>query len=231
MSKQYHWLPDDRAGILNMAKTWIAEINSRGQGWGIPAADIAELGTAYADAQAALAKAMTGERSPVITAECERTFNALKAKMRYIKERYFLSPPLVEDDYAALLLHSRDRNPTPVARPNAVPNVNFSFPVPGQAESSHRGPLNGQASADPRADEKICYAFGFMGEGNPGLWIKLSEVPAKGRELPNRIITKRKKHYFDLGDCRGMKFYVSCCYMNTKNEEGTWSPVEEFTIP
>jgi hypothetical protein len=45
------------------------------------------------------------------------------------------------------------------------------------------------------------------------------------------MITKRKKHHFDLGAYRGMKMYVSACYMNAKNEEGPWSPVTEFTVP
>ena len=227
----YHWLHGGRSAILAMAKTWSAEIQSRGQSWGVPGADRQELDARCAEAEPVLAKARSGERSPIITAECERVFGALKSKMQYIKERYFLTPPLADEDYPALLLRQRDRTPTPVARPDAIPDVNFGFPAPGQVESTHRGPLSGQASTDTRADEKVCCAFGFTGEGNPGVFIKLAEAPSGGAELPNRIVTKRKKHHFDLGQCRGMKMYVSCCYVNSKNEEGPWSPVAEFMIP
>ncbi|MDR2483571.1 MAG: hypothetical protein LBD08_08085 [Treponema sp.] len=229
--RPYRWLPGRRTAILNMAKTWLAEIPTRGQPWNIPAADIQELTALTAAAETALTKALSGERSSIITAECEQAFGALIVKMQYLKERFFLTPPLADADYPALLLHSRDHTPTPVARPDAIPDVHFSFPAPGQAESTHRGPLNGRASTDPRADEKVCSAFGFIGEGGGGPFIKLSEIPAAGAELPNRIITKRKKHHFDLGQYRGMKMYVSYCYMNSKNEEGPWSPVFEFTVP
>jgi hypothetical protein len=227
----YHWLPGRRAAVLNMAQTWIAEIQNRGETWNVPAEAAQELAALSAAAETALSRALSGERSPIITAECERVFGALKSRMQFIKERCFLSPPLSEEDYPALLLRPRDRTPSPIARPDAIPDVNFSFPAPGQVESVHRGPLNGHSSTDPRADEKVCCAFGFTGEGNPGAFIKLSDIPAGGAELPNRIITRRKKHRFDLGQCRGMKMYVSCCYANSKNEEGPWSPVTEFTIP
>lgn len=231
-AQNHHWLHGGRAAILNMAKTWLAEIPVRGQSWNIPAADIQELTALTAAADTALTKALSGERSPIITAECEQTFAALITKMQYLKERFFLTPPLADADYPALLLRSRDRVPTPIARPDAIPDVHFSFPAPGQAESTHRGPLNGRASSDPRADERVCYAFGFIGEGGAGgPFIKLSEVPATGAELPNRIITRRKKHHFDLGQYRGMKMYVSYCCINSKNEEGPWSPVFEFTVP
>jgi hypothetical protein len=228
---KYNWLPGRRTAILQMAKTWMMEVPARGTGWGIPSADMTELGTLTGQSDSILGQALSGERSPVITAECSRIFGLLTAKMQYIKERYFLSPPLLEEDYAALLLRAKDRSSTPVARPDALPDIALSFPGPGLLVATHSGPLNGRSSTDPRADEKVSLGFGFIGEGSAGTFIKLSEVPTDGSELPNKIITRRKTHQFDLGLCRGMKIYISACYMNGKNEEGPWSPIIEATIP
>jgi hypothetical protein len=226
----HHWIPVKRIDQLAMGKAWLFQIGKRGANWGIPQAETGELGSLIAQAEAILIQASSDERSPIVTTECNRIFGALITKMQYIKERYFRSPPLTGEDYTALLLRSRTRSSVPLARPDAIPDLVVSFPGRGQLRVSNRGPLNGRSSADPSVDEKLCIAFGFIGEGNTGMFIKLSQVPINGSELPNRLITKRKHHQLDLDFCQGMQTYLSGCYMNSKNEEGPWSPLINITI-
>jgi hypothetical protein len=76
-----------------------------------------------------------------------------------------------------------------------------------------------------------CLAFGLMGEGGAGNYIKIAEVPVSGALLPKRIYNKRKHLPLDFGLYRGMALYYAACYMNPSLEEGPWSPVEQITVP
>ncbi|MDR2808441.1 MAG: hypothetical protein LBB43_05455 [Spirochaetaceae bacterium] len=228
---KHRWLPTKRVEQVNMARVWTEIGTARGASLGIPDKDITELGGLTTQAETCLDHVLSGERSPISIAECNRVFSTLIAKMQYIKERFFLSPPLVDEDYSALLLRMPNRNYSPIAQPDAVPSITVSFPAPGQVVLNHRGPLNGKASNDPRADEKVCIGFGFIGEGSAGSFIKMTEVPTSGSELPNRITSKRKNLQIDFDLCRGMMLYLSACYMNAKDEPGPWGPVSAVTVP
>jgi hypothetical protein len=83
----------------------------------MPQSELDELKTLTAQSAAALDKAKSGERNPVITAERGAAFTALREKMRYIRRRWFRSPPLSDADYPALLLNPPDLKPSPVPTP------------------------------------------------------------------------------------------------------------------
>ncbi|MDR1567019.1 MAG: hypothetical protein LBS48_07040, partial [Treponema sp.] len=58
--------------------------------WGVPEAECTALANLTAEADRIPTLAMSGERTPVITAQCREAFNALAEKMRFLKNRYFL---------------------------------------------------------------------------------------------------------------------------------------------
>ncbi|MDR2552581.1 MAG: hypothetical protein LBD31_05390, partial [Treponema sp.] len=117
MSITRDWLPHTREGQLAMARDWITLLGATGgkaAAWGIPTTVLTELGTVWSTAQGALDTAMNETtRTPVTTAQCREAFAALVDKMRDLKKRYFLTPPLLDSDLVSLGLKPHDTTPTP----------------------------------------------------------------------------------------------------------------------
>jgi hypothetical protein len=113
------WLPSKRENQLAMAKNWLEVMAGKSSTWGIPPAQITELSTLTGDAGIMLANAQSSMRTTTITAECKAAFDALIAKMRFFKTRYFLTPPLTDSDLISLELKHKDTTKSPV--PPAAP--------------------------------------------------------------------------------------------------------------
>jgi hypothetical protein len=78
-----------------MARDWISVLGTKAADWGVPAAAVQAL--------AALTDAVTEtSRTPVATARCRAAFEAMTDKMRDVKRRYFLMPPLTEAGLVSL---------------------------------------------------------------------------------------------------------------------------------
>jgi hypothetical protein len=103
-----------------MAKNRVGITGVQGTAWGIPEAVGTELGVLAGAADSVLAAAKNeSTRTPVVTAHCREAFKRLEDKMRDIKRRYFLSPPLTEADFIASGLRPADHTPSPTGRPEA----------------------------------------------------------------------------------------------------------------
>ena len=124
MSTTRDWLPASREGQLAMAKDWQSVAAANAQAWGIPAAVLTELDGLIQAADTALATAQNETtRTPVATAQCRAAFEALDEKMRDMKRRYFLTPPLTDADYIALGLKPHNTTPTASGTPAAQVTV------------------------------------------------------------------------------------------------------------
>jgi hypothetical protein len=84
--------PGRRENQFVMVKNWLTVLGTQAVVWNVPSTEVTRLQTLTTAADAALAVAQSSERTPVITANCKAAFDALVAKMRFIKSRYFLSP-------------------------------------------------------------------------------------------------------------------------------------------
>ncbi|MDR1986456.1 MAG: hypothetical protein LBP88_05725, partial [Treponema sp.] len=103
MAKTTDWLPGKRADQLLMARNWLRIMTTEVQaGWNIPQAQFTELEQLHAAAAELLQKAMSSERTAVITEQCKAAFDALTGKMRFFKSHYFLAPPLTNADLVNL---------------------------------------------------------------------------------------------------------------------------------
>ena len=116
MPNNTDWLPRDRTGQLNMAKGWLTTIQSRGSGWGVSNTAVQDLTTAISNAEAIYQTANSADRTHTVTTECNRLFGELVKIMRFTKDRFFKNPPLVDEDYTALLLKVPDTTRTPRPR-------------------------------------------------------------------------------------------------------------------
>jgi hypothetical protein len=115
MSQKTDWMPGSRTGQLTMALNWKNTAGTNAATWGIPPTVLSDLDSFIQAANAALTAAQNeNTRTPVVTAQCKAAFDALTAKMRDMKRRYFLGPPLAEADFVA-------SSPTTIPPPQAEP--------------------------------------------------------------------------------------------------------------
>jgi hypothetical protein len=215
-----------------MARNWISIINAPVDppDWGIPAAQITELITLFDTAQDIFLKASSGsERTPVVTAQCGMAFKALAAKMRFIKNHYFLVPPLTDADMISLGLKIPDTIHTPIPRPDGQVTADLGYPAAHMLELSNFRAL-GAPSSDPRSDYAVDIHMGIVGGTGPYA-IDAPPDPQQGSKLPFARTTRRRWERFDLAGNSGKTVWVSLAYRNAKNQVGPFCPPFSAIIP
>jgi hypothetical protein len=221
---------------LAMAKIWHAVLSIKGAQWGVTNAEIDEMADFTENAEKALAKAMSVERTVVITAKCREAFNALIAFMRGLKNRKFFSPPLTDADFVSLGLKPKDTTQTPVPEPVGQAEADVTYPGPHLLKL-HIKPLEG-TRRDPLFHYGCRIYYGVMPHG--GATLKqaaganhyLMAAPVQGEDLPRSTLTRRKKEtmVFSASDS-GKTAYFCIRYENSKGDSGPWGPVFSAVIP
>ena len=215
------WLPAARTAQLTMAKEWIAVAGAQAAAWAFPAAVLTELAALSQAAETALDIAQNeSTRTPVTTAQCRAAFEALILKMRDIKRRYFLEPPLTDADLISLSLKPHDNTHTLSGPPTA--QVTVETYLVGRHELG----------------VKIVYVTGSPQDpANKGcrIWYRVSgpgDSPPPGpEELGKSFYTRRKKDLieFDFGDS-GKTVYFAVQVEN-EGKKGPWGPLVSALIP
>ncbi|MDR1949774.1 MAG: hypothetical protein LBQ38_10310 [Spirochaetaceae bacterium] len=192
MAANRDWLPKSRTGQLTMARDWQGVAGTKTAAWGIPAAVVTELGGLIQAADTTLTTARNETtRTPVATAQCKTAFEALITKMRDMKKRYFLTPPLQDVDYVSLGLKVRDSTPTPSGTPTA--QVTVETYLVGRHELGVKIVYLTGNPADPaNKGYRIWYTLVAPGE----------TPPTNPDDLRRSFFTKRKKDVieFEFGD-------------------------------
>jgi hypothetical protein len=204
-----------------MAKDWASVAGTNAQAWGIPPAVITELDALVQTADTALAAAKNETtRTPVATAQCREAFEALTAKMRDIKKRYFLTPPLTEADYIALGLKPHDSTPTASGIPTA--QVTVETYLIGRHELGVKMIYVTGTTADPaNKGYRIWYSVVAPGE----------TPPTNPDDLRKSFFTKRKKDVieFDFGDSGKTAYFA--VQIENEGKKGPWGPLVNALIP
>jgi hypothetical protein len=221
MAQKTDWLSSDRTGQLAMARDWQNVAGTKAAAWGIPAAAVTELGALITAADTALTTAQNETtRTPVATAQCRAAFEALTARMRDTKKRYFLTPPLANPDYVSLGLKVPDSTPTPSGTPTA--QVTVETYLVGRHELG----------------VKIVYVTGSPADkANKGfrIWYSLTAPgetpPANPDDLRKSFFTKRKKDLieFDFGDSGKTAWFA--VQIENDGRKGPWGPLVSALIP
>jgi hypothetical protein len=228
MTYYRNWLPGSRDDQLHMAKTWLTVLGVKGAAWSVPQTEITELTALTATAEEKLNAAKSSERTAVVTAECRAAFDALTGKMRFIKSRWFLSPPLTDADYASLLL-SHDGTATDIPPPAAQPTADLAFPGLHEIELRHIRPVD-PSIGDPRSNEGARIYFGLTGEPTETHKFRITGEVKSGRDLPSSQFTRRKKERFDFPAESGNRVYF-CIRFEHGGAAGPWGPVLTAVIP
>jgi hypothetical protein len=94
MAASRNWFPGIRTGQLAMARNRITVTVPKASAWGLP--HLTELSDLADAVESVLTVAINeATRTPAVTARCKAAFDTLLAKMRCIKNHYFLVPPLL----------------------------------------------------------------------------------------------------------------------------------------
>jgi hypothetical protein len=230
MPKNTDWLPTKRTLQLAMAKNWLSVLNHKAQKWGIPSDVEAALEGLMEKAQDALNEAMSSERTAVITARCKAAFDALAAKMRDIKKRYFLEPPLMDEDLVSLELSPPDTTPTPIPPPTAQVEADLTFPGIHLVELKKIRAVAGSAP-DSKSDYGVRIFWGLTGPAGSEDKFRVTEVPDSGKELPHSKFMRRHKELFDFNGESGNTVYFCLRYENPKGDAGPFGPMLKAVIP
>jgi hypothetical protein len=204
-----------------MAKDWISVATPKADPWDIPPAVLQDLGSLTQAADTALSTAKNETtRTPVATAKCREAFDGLTAKMRDMKKRYFLSPPLTEADFISLGLKPPDPAHTPSAAPTA--QVRVETFLMGRHELGLKIVYVTGSPSDPaNKGFRIYYAVAGSGE----------TPPARPEDLHESFFTKRKKDLiqFDFGDSGKTAYFA--VQIENDGKKGNWGPLISALIP
>jgi hypothetical protein len=218
-----------------MARVWVTTIQTRGAAWGIPAASVTELQSAITEAEAILQTALSAERTAAITTECQRLFGILVEKMRFIKDRYFKTPPLVAEDYTALLLKTPDTNKSPRGIPKAQMTAEVGRSGTAMLILYYKYAEGTESLADPHTDVRYQVRYGVLPPpGIEAAGTDLTKAPVKAEELPVVFSTKRRKDIimFNATDS-GKTAYFDIRIENGTGEDGygPWCPIFHAIVP
>jgi hypothetical protein len=204
-----------------MAVNWGTILPAKETAWNMPVAEVTELADLCAAAESALAVAKNETtRTPVATAQCRTNFEALTAKMRDLKKRFFYEPPLTDADVISLGLKPRDTTHTPTHAPTA--QVTGETYLVGRHELGVRIVyVTGDPNDKANKGFRIWYTVIAPGE-NP---------PADPDDLRKSFFTKRKKDViaFDFGDSGKTAYFA--IQIENEGKKGPWGPLVNALIP
>jgi hypothetical protein len=230
MSKNTDWLPARREYQLAMAKKWFSVLNRNAQKWKVPNDVETELEGLTEDAQDAFAQATSSGRTAVITARCKTAFDELTAKMRDVKKRYFLQPPLRDEDLISLDLNLSDTVPTAIPTPTAQVEADLTFPGIHLVELKKIRAVAGSAP-DGRSDYEVRIFWGLTGAAGGADKFCITEAPQSGNDLPHSKFTRWMKERFDFDGESGNKVYFCLRYENPKGDARPFGPILKAVIP
>ena len=234
MSKIKDWFPASRILILIMARVWENILALKGVLWNIPADLLTEFHNLLMAAQAAFDAATPSERTPVLTARMNEAFDKLEACMRYIKDRYFKQPPLLDEDLVSLLLRPKDDTLTPIPCPESRPLIFISYTGYNTIVLN----ITVMPGESPPYECHIELFRGIMPQGGATLEEAagpkryLMRPPSSGDNLFKLVDTNRKREKISFPPEEGGKIAYFCArYVNEKGEAGPWGPVAAAVIP
>jgi hypothetical protein len=232
-----HWLPDRRADQIFMAMNWVQTLKSPvAEEWNVPPAEVTEFEALTVKAKEVLDVAVSSLRNMVVTERCRGAFDALIAKMRFIKNRFFFVPPLTTANLVGLgLKPAKSSSPAGASKIGATAEV--TYPGPYRLEL-HIRLLGGDSPERHRGNFAFRIHYGIMPAGGAsveaalGVKRELVKPPVSGKELPHVVFTRRRKEGFDFsGDDSGKRVYFCIRCQNENGKLGPFGPIFSAIIP
>jgi hypothetical protein len=233
MSTSKDWLPHSRTEQLNMAKVWYTVMDQKKALWNIPQSVLDEFQPLITAAETILAQLDSPDRTTVITAEANRIFGELITHMRFIKDRYVKSPPLVSEDYRSILLNEPDNTRTPRGDPRAQMTAEIRRSGTDMLILAYHYAEGTEHLADPHTDISRQVRWGLLPPpGVAPVGTDLTKIPATALELPEVFDTRRKTDIinFPIGSS-GKTAYFCIRLHNGKSGYGPYCPIFSAVVP
>jgi hypothetical protein len=239
MTSKNDWMPGRRADALAMAANWNSQLALHATEWAVPQADVTALAALTTAAQTALAAVEGADRTEGAVQTCKTAFEALEAKMRDIKRRYFLEPPLTPTDVVNLGLTLPDTTKTEVPPPVDQAGIEVVKWAPHTLGLR----LFTQASlgGDPASNYGIRVYYAPVepgGTGAPtarrlaGEVFVLSAPPESPADLPNSFFTRKQRDTLALpAEASGKACYLAGRYENSKGQPGPFGSLVQANVP
>jgi hypothetical protein len=116
--------------------------------------------------------------------------------MRYLKNHFFLVPPLSETDLVSLGLKPENTDHAAIPAPNGQVTADLGYPAAHMIELSNFRTL-GTPSSDPRSDYGLGIKIGIVG-GTAPYHIDAPPASDEGHLLPFYLFTRRRRERLDL---------------------------------
>jgi hypothetical protein len=242
MAVKKDWYPTKRAQQLAMGNTWVSTITeAKAVLWKIPFNLITELAALVTTAEALYAQTLGNERTKSITARCKKAFSDLAEKMRDMKKRYFLKPPLTNADFVDLMLPVPDDTKSKVPDPVDHPGIEITKWAP---HSLGFRVFKEVSQGDDRSDYGVRIYYGLVRQGAvstgerpsatrfAGDVYLLSSLPLTEADLPNSFFTRSANGVLELPpEASGMTIYIASRYENDKGKAGPWGKMTSTVVP
>ncbi|MDR2509449.1 MAG: hypothetical protein LBC77_02260 [Spirochaetaceae bacterium] len=219
MPNNKDWLPHARFDMLNMAKVWYEACDAKKGEWNIPADVVSGFQIFIATADNVLQQLNSPERSHVITTEANRVFGELAVRMRYIKDRFFKTPPLLQEDFTALALHAPDKTRTPRGEPRAQMTAEIKRSGTDMLILSYKYAEGTEHLANPHSDLSKQVRWGLQEAADP-------------LELPEVFDTRRRIDIINFpAGSSGKTAYFVIRLHNGKSGYGPYCPIFHAVVP
>ena len=221
MANRSDWLPAAREAQLAMARDWKAVMTAQAAAWSVPSFVLTELDAVFQAAENALETAQNETtRTPVASAQCRAAFEVLAEKMRDIKRRYFLEPPLTDADIISLGLKPHDTIHTLSGTPTA--QVTIETYLVGRHELGIKIVyVTGNPHDAANKGYRIWFSVAASGES----------PPANPQDLRDSFYTKRKKDLMEFPFEDSGKTAYFAVQVENEGKKGPWGPMVSALIP
>ena len=229
------WFPTIREKILAMVDAWLFVLGLKGALFGVPATLIAELNDQAVVVRNLMATAITSARTPILTAQIQAAVRELEVKMRFIKNRWFHKPPLLDEDFVALLLSPPDE-----VRTHDGPPIAHAFIKTGY-DGPHRLVVTTETAEGEQKPEGPVWINIYGGKLPPGgasleaiarNKLLLDREPKTLPEIISLIRTQRKVEILEFNpEDSGSTMFLSAVYENRRGQAGPPGVIVHAVIP
>jgi len=216
------WLPGKREEQLAMARSWLAamkgETNRRLR---FSEEFVQEFNNVVSKADDEFFRPKK-DRTVGTNVLLKEAFEKLTTKMRYVKNRYFFVPPLVNADLAVLGLHPHDATPTPIGKPTGKFEAKITYTSSGGLQ------VNIIADDESALHSKSNFGYRIY----HGIYAPRETPPATGKDLRESRFSHHKKLVFTFEpEDKGKTAYFCIRSENGKGDAGEWGDLSSAIIP
>jgi hypothetical protein len=224
-----------------MVKHWLEVLTLHATAWGIPQSEVTALAALITAAEDCFTIAQSTDRTAVTTAQGKAAFGTLTKKMRFIKNHYFLKPPLKDEDFVALELKPTDNTKTTVPVPVNQPGLEI---IKWGPHTLGVRCFTALTMGSDVSDHGVRIYYGIV-ENNTTITTDepsmthltedvyvLSSPPRTASDLPNSFFTRRIKNTLELPlSASGKVCYLAARFENGKGQSGPWGTMISTVVP